>query len=46
MNNGPVGEAMLGAQSVMKSFGTQPVLQDISLTIHAGERVGLIGRNG
>ena len=46
MNNGPVGEAMLGAQSVVKSFGTQPVLQGISLTIHAGERVGLIGRNG
>ena len=46
MNNGAVGEAILGAQSVVKSFGMQPVLQGISLTIHEGERVGLIGRNG
>lgn len=39
-------EAILSAQSVTRSFGAQPVLDDISLTIHEGERVGLIGRNG
>ena len=30
----------------MKSYGSQPILNNLSLTIHEGERVGLIGRNG
>ncbi len=46
MSNGSVGEAILSAQSILKGYGAQPVLQDISLTIHDGERIGLIGRNG
>lgn len=41
-----IGEAILSAQSIVKGYGAQPVLQDVSLTIHEGERVGLIGRNG
>ena len=39
-------EAILSAQNVSKSFGAQPILKDISMTVHEGERVGLTGRNG
>lgn len=41
-----VGKPILSAQSVLKSYGAQPILDGISLTIHAGDRIGLIGRNG
>jgi ATP-binding cassette subfamily F protein uup len=37
---------ILSAQSVSKSFGAQPVLDNISLSVHENERIGLIGRNG
>jgi ATP-binding cassette subfamily F protein uup len=46
MSSNPIGEPVLSAQSIVKSYGAQPVLQGISLTIHEGERIGLIGRNG
>ncbi len=46
MSNSHTTEVVLSAQRVRKSFGAQPVLDDISLSIHDGERVGLIGRNG
>ena len=39
-------DVVLSAQSVVKSFGAQPILDDISLSVHEGERIGLIGRNG
>ena len=37
---------MLTAHRLHKSYGIQPILQDISFSISAGERVGLIGPNG
>lgn len=40
------GNAILSVQNIVKSYGAQPVLDHISLTIHAGERIGFIGRNG
>ncbi len=40
------GKALLSAQNIVLSYGSQPVLRDISLTIHAGDRIGLIGQNG
>ncbi len=40
------GRPVLSVQDIAKGFGSQPVLQNISLTLHEGERVGLIGRNG
>jgi ATPase subunit of ABC transporter with duplicated ATPase domains len=46
MSSSPTTDVVLSAQRVRKSFGAQPVLDDISLSIHDGERVGLIGRNG
>ncbi|MCK5863140.1 MAG: ABC-F family ATP-binding cassette domain-containing protein, partial [Candidatus Hydrogenedentes bacterium] len=40
------GKALLSAQHVTKNFGAQLVLNDVSLTIHENDRIGLIGRNG
>ena len=37
---------MLLVSSVSKSYGTQLLLDDVSFTVNAGERVGLVGRNG
>ncbi len=41
-----VGKALLSAQNIEHGFGGQPVLRDVSLTLHQGDRIGLIGRNG
>ncbi|MFP6616275.1 MAG: ABC-F family ATP-binding cassette domain-containing protein [Candidatus Hydrogenedentota bacterium] len=46
MSDKSTTQAILSAQNITKSYGSQPVLSDLSLTIHEGERVGLIGRNG
>jgi ATPase subunit of ABC transporter with duplicated ATPase domains len=37
---------MLIAHKIEKSFGVQTVLDGAALTLHAGESVGLVGRNG
>ena len=37
---------MLSAHSITKSYGLHTVLQDISFSISAGDRLGLIGPNG
>jgi len=37
---------MLTAHHIHKTYGTQPILQDISFSISNSERVGLIGPNG
>jgi ATP-binding cassette subfamily F protein uup len=41
-----ISKPLLGAKDITHSFGSQPVLEGISLTIHEGDRIGLIGRNG
>jgi len=41
-----IGEAILSIQEGVKSFGAQPILDGVSLTVHEGDRIGLIGRNG
>ncbi len=37
---------MLTAHHLSKSFGIDPILQDISFSISSGDRIGLIGPNG
>jgi ATP-binding cassette subfamily F protein 3 len=37
---------VIQVSNLSKSYGTQTVLEDVSFTVNAGERVGLVGRNG
>jgi ATP-binding cassette subfamily F protein 3 len=37
---------MLSIHNLYKSYGIQPILQNINFNISAGERIGLIGPNG
>jgi len=37
---------MLTAHHLSKTYGIQPILQDVSFSISAGERIGLVGPNG
>ncbi|HSX48701.1 MAG TPA: ABC-F family ATP-binding cassette domain-containing protein [Candidatus Saccharimonadales bacterium] len=41
-----IGEVVIKAESVKKSYGENEVLKDVSLTIYRGERIALIGPNG
>ncbi len=38
--------AVLGAHDLVLGFGGPPLLDGVSLQLHSGERVGLLGRNG
>jgi ATP-binding cassette subfamily F protein uup len=37
---------LLNLEHVSKSYGVRPLLSDVSLGIGAGERIGIVGRNG
>jgi len=37
---------LLNTNKISKSFGVAPLFRDVSLTIHEGDRLGLIGPNG
>ena len=34
------------AEKISKSFGIKPLLDDVSVGVHAGERIGVVGLNG
>ncbi len=38
--------AIIACKGISKTFGEQPLFQDLSFTLHEGEHVGLIGPNG
>src|ERR1700727_792934 len=40
------GRAVLEARGVSRSYGAVRALENVSLTLHAGEVVGLVGDNG
>ena len=44
--NGAAGTMLLNAEGVSKSFGAMRALDDVSLTVAAGEVHGLLGANG
>ncbi|MGW6427658.1 ABC-F family ATP-binding cassette domain-containing protein [Nocardia sp. NPDC055053] len=37
---------LINLEQVSKSFGVKPLLDDVSLGVHAGERIGVVGLNG
>ncbi|GGU09993.1 ABC-F family ATP-binding cassette domain-containing protein [Nocardioides albus] len=37
---------LLNLEHVSKAYGIRPLLDDVSLGINAGERIGIVGRNG
>jgi ATP-binding cassette subfamily F protein uup len=37
---------LINVEAVSKSFGIKPLLENVSLGINAGERIGVVGRNG
>ena len=37
---------LLNLERVSKAYGVRPLLTDVSLGIGAGERIGIVGRNG
>jgi len=37
---------MLTVQNISKSYGVQPLLIDVSFSVNAGDRIGLVGSNG
>lgn len=37
---------IINAQGIAKSFGANPLFQDVSFTVSEGDRIGLIGPNG
>src|SRR5579885_369426 len=42
----PVGANLVNLENVSKAYGTTTVLDAVSLGVAAGERIGVVGRNG
>ncbi|MFC5728551.1 MULTISPECIES: ABC-F family ATP-binding cassette domain-containing protein [Nocardioides] len=42
----PEPTSLLNLERVSKSYGVRPLLTDVSLGVGAGERIGIVGRNG
>ena len=42
----PSGQHVLEISELSKSFGKQPVLKDLNLTVNRGDRIAVIGPNG
>ncbi len=40
------GETVIQVSNLSKAYGTQVIFDDIGFTVNAGERIGLVGRNG
>src|ERR1700748_1453009 len=42
----PAPRNLVNLKSVAKSYGSRSVLDDVTLGVSAGERIGVVGRNG
>src|ERR1039458_3718117 len=42
----PIARNLLNLKAVEKGYGSRSVLRDITLGVSAGERIGVVGRNG
>ena len=42
----PVPRTLVNFKSVSKGYGSRSVLEDVTLGIAEGERIGIVGRNG
>src|SRR5262245_50454527 len=42
----PKAAPVLSAQDLHKAYGARPILDGVSVSIHTGERIGLVGVNG
>ncbi|MBS7706437.1 ABC-F family ATP-binding cassette domain-containing protein [Chelatococcus asaccharovorans] len=40
------GKLVIEAVNISKSYGTEPVVRDLSIRIARGDRIGIVGRNG
>ena len=38
--------SLITAESISKSFGIKPLLENVSVGVHEGERIGVVGLNG
>jgi ABC transport system ATP-binding/permease protein len=41
-----LGHTVIEARGVTKSFGERRVIEDVSIIVQRGERIGIVGRNG
>ena len=46
MSNNNVSPVIFSAENLNLTIGEQVLLSDASLTVHEGERIGMVGRNG
>ncbi|MFT4201260.1 ABC-F family ATP-binding cassette domain-containing protein [Gordonia sp. (in: high G+C Gram-positive bacteria)] len=42
----PANPVLINAEKISKSFGIKPLLADVSVGVHAGQRIGVVGLNG
>ncbi|QKT06488.1 ABC-F family ATP-binding cassette domain-containing protein [Gordonia sp. X0973] len=42
----PANPVLINAEKISKSFGIKPLLTDVSVGVHAGQRIGVVGLNG
>ncbi|GED97037.1 ABC-F family ATP-binding cassette domain-containing protein [Gordonia crocea] len=42
----PANPVLINAEKISKSFGIKPLLAEVSVGVHAGQRIGVVGLNG
>lgn len=42
----PMANPLVSCQNLSKTFGSEPLFQNLNLSVHEGERIGVVGPNG